>query len=128
LASLRHQTKIGDGRRRAKAERAGLVGNQGFASGETLAVGPCRPPRHLLFGQAELAQPRQHFKILHRMDIAGERHRKGANLGAAQRILWQQRRFGWVSSSHSMIASDWVRIAPASFSSVGTSPCGLIAR
>ena len=35
---------------------------------------------------------------------------------------------GLVSSSHSMIASDWVRIAPASLSNVGTSPCGLMAR
>ena len=34
---------------------------------------------------------------------------------------------GWVSSSHSMIASDWVMTAPVSCS-VGTSPCGLIFR
>ena len=35
---------------------------------------------------------------------------------------------GWVSSSHSMMASDWVSTVPSSPSSVGTSPYGLIAR
>ena len=35
---------------------------------------------------------------------------------------------GWVSSSHSMMASDWVSTPPSPSSSVGTSPCGLSAR
>ena len=81
-------------RRFAEAEWAGFTRDQGFAGGETFAIGPGRPARHLFFGQAEFAQPRQHFEILHRMGIAGERHRKGADFGAAQRILRQQRRFG----------------------------------
>ena len=72
-----------------KAERAGLVRDQRFAGRKTLAVGPCRPARHLFLRQAELAQPRQHFEVLHRVGIAGERHREGADLGAAQRILRQ---------------------------------------
>ncbi len=35
---------------------------------------------------------------------------------------------GWVSSSHSMIASDWVSTSPPGSSNAGTSPCGLRAR
>ena len=112
----------------AEAERAGLVRDQGFAGRKALAVGPCRPFRHLLLGQAELPQPRQHFQILHRMGVAGQRLRKGADLGAAQRILWQQRRLGMGFVQPSMMASDWVRIVPSSSSSVGTSPCGLSVR
>jgi len=48
----------------------------------------------LLLGQAKVAQPRQYFEILNRMGVAGERHRKGTDLGAAQRFFRQQRRFG----------------------------------
>jgi hypothetical protein len=94
IGKLRHQAKIGHGRRLAEAERAGLAGDQGFAGRKTLAVGPCRPARHCLFGKAKLAQPRQHFQILHRVGIAGQRHREGTDFGAAQRMLRQQRRFG----------------------------------
>ena len=77
-----------------KQNGPGLFGDQGFAGREALAVGPRRPARHLLLGQAEFAQPRQHFQILHRVDIAGDRLREGAHLGAAQRILRQQGRLG----------------------------------
>ena len=41
------------------------------------------------YRQSELAQPVQHFQVLHRMGIAGERHGDGAHPGAAQRILRQ---------------------------------------
>ena len=78
----------------AEAERAGLARDQRFAGGQALAVGPGRPFRHFLFGHAELAQPGQNLEILHRMRIAGERHGERAHFGAAQRVLWQQRRVG----------------------------------
>ena len=57
--------------------------DQLLARGKALAIGPTGPSRHLVFGQAKLAQPRQHFEILHRMGIAGERHRKRPDFGAA---------------------------------------------
>jgi hypothetical protein len=72
----------------------GINGDQRLAGAEPFTVGPGRPLRHLILGDAELAQPVQYFEILHRVGIAGERHGKGADLGAAQRILRQQRRFG----------------------------------
>ena len=73
----------------AEAERAGFVRDQGFTGGEPLAVGPGRPFRHLFLGHAELPQPRQNLQILHGMDIAGDRQREGAHLGATQRIFRQ---------------------------------------
>ena len=39
-----------------------------------------------------MAQPRQYFEVLNRVGVASERHRKGADVGTAQRILRQQRR------------------------------------
>ena len=48
----------------------------------------------MILGQAKLAQPRQHFQILKRMRIAGQRHREGADFCAAQRVFGQQRRLG----------------------------------
>jgi hypothetical protein len=50
--------------------------------------------QHRFLGQTELPQPRQNFQILHRVGIAGERHRKGADVSAAQQVFRQQRRFG----------------------------------
>ena len=68
--------------------------DQGFAGGEPLAVGPGRPLRHLFLGHAELPQAVQYLQILHRVGVAGERHREGTRFCPPQRILWQQRRFG----------------------------------
>src|SRR5207253_4060044 len=88
------QAEVGKRGYGAEAERSRLMLDQGLTGAESLAVGPAGPGRDLVLRQAELAQPRQHFQVLHRMGIAGQHLREGAHPGAIKWILWQQRRQG----------------------------------
>ena len=110
VEKLRHQAEIGDGRRRRRSRtgrahrRSGLRRPQG-PRGWPRPPSPSPAPRA---GRAARSRAST-FRFCTGWMSQATRLRERAHLGAAQRILWQQRpAAGWVSSSHSMMASDWV--------------------
>ena len=129
IGELRHQAEIGDGRHLAEAERAGLVRRS--ASRKPSAPrgwprppipSPCPRPR-----RARAAAPALSNSARDGYRRRSPARRRGPS-PAATRSIGSSGGVGWVSSSHSMMASDCVSTPPSSSSSVGTSPCGLRAR
>ena len=94
VEQLRHETDIGERRFVAEAERAGRIGEQLFAGVETLLIDAARPVVDLGVAVSQLAHGVEHAKGLHRMQVAGDGEREGANAGAQDRITRQQRRLG----------------------------------
>ena len=129
VGELGHETDIGERRLAPKQNGPGSAATSLSQASSPSAFAAFRPACHLFLGYAERTQPGEHLQIL----APGEcrrrwRRRRRARAHAGKGPFGSSGGFGWVSSSHSMIASDWVSTRPSSVSSVGSKPCGLSAR
>ena len=123
---LRHEVDVGQGWRIANAEAAapGIGGQQLLDRVEArldpgVRTSASRPTRR----RRSLTQRLQYAAVVERVDVAADDGGERAHACAAIGSAGSSGGVGCVSSSHSMIAGDWISTRPPS-TSAGTRPCG----